>query len=99
MNWLLILDHLPALPEVILLVGGCVALLADLVVADGRRRAAGWIAQTVLALCAAATLFVFWASGGGRYFLFNGLFVADAMGHVLKLFCYAATSATLVYSR
>jgi NADH-quinone oxidoreductase subunit N len=99
MNWLLILDHLPVLPEAVLLVGACTVLLADLVIADGRRRATGWIAQAVLALCAASTLFVFWVSGGGKFLLFNGLYVADAMGHVLKLACYAAASATLVYSR
>jgi len=99
MNWLLILDHVPALPEAVLLVGACVALLADQVLGDGRRRATGWIAHAVLALCAASTLFVFWVSGGGKFLLFNGLYIADAMGHVLKLFCYAATAATLVYSR
>src|SRR5258706_2991320 len=99
MNWLLILDHVPVLPEAVLLVGACAVLLADLMLADGRRRATGWIAQAVLALCAASTLFVFWVSGGGKFLLFNGLYVADAMGHVLKLACYAAASATLVYSR
>jgi len=99
MNWILLIDHLPVLPEAVLLVGACVLLIADLFVTDGERRASTWIAQGVLALCAAATLFVFWGSGGGRFYLFNGLFVSDAMGHVLKLACYAALSATLVYSR
>ena len=99
MNWTLLVDHLPALPEALLLVGACVLLIADLFVQDGRRRVSTWIAQAVLALCAAATLFVLWGSSGGKLYLFNGLFVADAMAHVLKLFCYAAVSATLVYSR
>jgi NADH-quinone oxidoreductase subunit N len=99
MNWTLIVDHLPALPEAVLLVGACVLLIADLFVQDGRRRASTWIAQAVLALCAASTLFVLWGSGGGKLYLFNGLFVADAMAHVLKLACYAAVSTTLVYSR
>ena len=30
---------------------------------------------------------------------FNGMFVADLMGHVLKLAAYVAVSLTLVYSR
>jgi len=99
MNWTLLVDHLPALPEALLLVGACVLLIADLFVQDGRRRVSTWIAQAVLALCAAATLFVLWGSSGGKLYLFNGLFVADAMAHVLKLACYAAVSTTLVYSR
>jgi len=99
MNWTLLVDHLPVLPEAILLVGACVLLIADLFVKDGRRRVSTWIAQSVLALCAAATLFVLWGSSGGKLYLFEGLFVADAMAHVLKLACYAAVSTTLVYSR
>jgi NADH-quinone oxidoreductase subunit N len=34
-----------------------------------------------------------------KYYLFNGLFVADLMSHVIKLVSYMAVSAALVYSR
>jgi NADH-quinone oxidoreductase subunit N len=99
MNWVLLFDHLPVLPEVVLLAGACALLVADLYLTDARRHAIGWIAQGVLALCALSTLFILGISEGKKYLIFNGLYVADAMGHVLKLGAYAAASATLVYSR
>jgi NADH-quinone oxidoreductase subunit N len=95
----LLLDHMPVLPEVVLLVGACAIMIADLHLKDEGRRLTLALAQIVLALCAAATLFVLWATPGARYYLFNGLFVADILSHVLKLACYLAVSATLVYSR
>jgi NADH-quinone oxidoreductase subunit N len=99
MNWTLFIDHLPALPEAILLVGASALMIFDLYVKDANRGATLWFAQIVLVLCAAATLFVLWGSGGARLLIFSGLFVADAMGHLLKLVCYLAVSAALVYSR
>jgi NADH-quinone oxidoreductase subunit N len=95
----LFVDHLPALPEMLLLVGTCAIMIADLYVKDEGRRVSAVLAQVVLALCAAATLFVIWASGGTTYYLFNGLFVADSLSHLLKLVCYLAVSVALVYSR
>jgi NADH-quinone oxidoreductase subunit N len=99
MNWIAFIDHLPALPEAILLVGASALMIFDLYVKDANRGATLWFAQVVLVLCVAATLFVLWGSGGNRYLIFSGLFVADAMGHLLKLVCYLAVSAALVYSR
>ena len=97
MNWTMLIDHLPALPEVIVLLGACALMIFDLQVKS--RTATLWFAQAILALCVAATIFVWWGSGGNRLLIFNGLFVADAMGHLLKLVCYLAVSAALVYSR
>ena len=94
-----LLDHLPALPEALLLAGTCALLIADLYGKDARRRLTLWLAQAVLGLCAASTLFVLWVSGGSKFYLFNGLFVADVLSHLLKLASYAAVWATLVYSR
>ena len=96
---LALIDHLPVLPEVILLVGTCVLLIADLYVRSERRGASYAIAQFILLACAASTAFVMWGSGGARLYLFNGLFVADTMAHVLKFTAYVAVSATLLYSR
>ena len=93
------IDHLPALPEMLLLVGACVVMIADLYVKDEGRRTTAVLAQIVIALCAAATLFVIWGSAGTTYYLFNGLFVADSLSHLLKLVCYLAVSVALVYSR
>jgi NADH-quinone oxidoreductase subunit N len=99
MSWTEILDHLPALPEAILLVGACVLMIADTFVKDERRAPTYWIAQGTLALCALASLFVLYHAGASKYYLFNGLFVADFLSHLVKLVSYAAVSAALVYSR
>src|SRR6478736_6174668 len=99
MNWNLILDHLPALPEVVLLAGACAVMIADLHVKDPGRRATFWLAQAVLLACLLSTCFVLWGAGAKRFVLFEGLFVSDLMGHVLKIVSYGAVSAALVYSR
>jgi NADH-quinone oxidoreductase subunit N len=99
MNWIAIIDHLPALPEAVVLVGACALMIFDLYVKDERRAATFWFAQAVLILALAATIFVLWGSVGKRLLIFNGLFVADAMGHLLKIVSYVAVSAALVYSR
>jgi len=108
MNLFALLNHLPALPEVVLLAGACVLMIADTFVKDERRALTYWIAQGTLGLCLAATLFVVAFTEArqdgnqiyfAKYYLFNGLFVADFLSHVVKLVFYAAVSATLVYSR
>ena len=99
MNWTAFIDHLPALPEAIVLVGACALMIVDLYVKDERRAATLWFAQAILALSAAATLFVLWGAGAAKLLIFSGLFVSDLLGHLLKLVCYLAVSAALVYSR
>ena len=99
MNWIAILDHLPALPEAILLAGACALMIVDTFVKDERRAPTYWIAQGTLGLCVLATLFVVSHAGAGKFYIFNGLFVADLLSHVVKLVSYAAVSAALVYSR
>ena len=97
-----IIDHLPALPEVLLLAGTCALMLVDLAVKSERRVATFWLAQAVLAACALATLWVMkvqWQANFSRLFLFSGLFVSDTFSHLVKLACYLATSLALVYSR
>jgi NADH-quinone oxidoreductase subunit N len=99
MNWTLILDHLPALPEMVLLAGACVVLLVDVWSKDERRNATFIAAQCVLLACLLATAYVLLYGATARYVIFSGLFIADLMGHVLKIFSYLAVSAALVYSR
>jgi NADH-quinone oxidoreductase subunit N len=100
MNWTAIIDHLPALPEAIVLVGTCALMIFDLYMKDERRGATLAFAQVVLLLAAAATLFVLLSAGRpAKYLIFEGLFIADAMSHLLKLLCYLSVSAALVYSR
>jgi NADH-quinone oxidoreductase subunit N len=96
---LLIFDHLPALPEIILLVGTCVLMIVDARVKSERRALSFALAQGVLLLAALSTLWVLSVAGSSRLVLFNGLFVADMMSHLLKFVAYLAVSAALVYSR
>jgi NADH-quinone oxidoreductase subunit N len=94
-----LVNHLPALPEIIVLLGACVLMLVDLYVKSERRAATWRLAQAILVLAALATLFVQWVNGPSKLYLFHGLFVSDAMSNLLKLVCYAAVWAALVYSR
>src|SRR3954470_19647915 len=91
-------NHIPVLPEVLLLAGACAVMIGDLYVKDTGRRASVAMAQIVLAACALATLFVAYGTRE-RLVLFNGLFVVDHLANLLKLVCYLSVSAALVYSR
>ncbi len=92
-------DFFPALPEMFLLTGACVLLIADLFVKSERRGATFAMAQAILLGCASLTVYVMVSSGGELRYTFSDLFVADIMSHVLKLVAYIAVSASLVYSR
>jgi NADH-quinone oxidoreductase subunit N len=99
MNWSALINHLPALPEMVLLAGACLLMIVDVYSKDERRTTTYIAAQGVLLACLLATCFVLWGGGPKRYVLFDGLFVADLMAHVLKIVSYGAVSAALVYSR
>ena len=92
-------DFLPALPEILLLVGACALMITDLFVKDERRAVSFALAQVVLLACVAATTFVLWGTGGKVLYSFHGLFVADVLSHVLKLVAYVSVAVALVYSR
>jgi NADH-quinone oxidoreductase subunit N len=93
------LNFIVALPEIVLLAGACALMIVDLYVKDERRRVSYWFAQLILLACALGTLFVLTGTGGKLVYAFNGLFVADVMGHLLKLAAYVAVSTALAYSR
>jgi NADH-quinone oxidoreductase subunit N len=93
------LDFLVALPEIVLLAGASALMIVDLYVRDERRRVSYWFAQLLLLACALGTLFVLTGTSGKLVYAFNGLFVADVMGHLLKLAATIAVSAALAYSR
>jgi NADH-quinone oxidoreductase subunit N len=94
-----LINHIPALPEIIVLLGACMLMLVDLYVKSERRVASVRFALGVLAAAAVATLFVQWVDGPAKLYLFYGLFVSDALSNLLKLVCYASVWAALVYSR
>jgi NADH-quinone oxidoreductase subunit N len=91
-------NFFPALPEMLLLAGACVLLIADLFVKSERRGLTLVLAHLVLLGCAVLSLFLLFTLESPSY-TFSNLFVADAMSHVLKVFAYIAVSVTLVYSR
>jgi NADH-quinone oxidoreductase subunit N len=98
MSLLDLIDYVPVLPEALLLLGACALMIFDLYVKHEGRGASAVFAQIVLALCAVATLYVeYWTRV--HFYLFNGLFVVDHLANILKLVCYLAVSAALVYSR
>jgi NADH-quinone oxidoreductase subunit N len=99
MNPLSVVNHIPAMPEIFLLVGACALLIADLFVKGEQRTTSFNIAQIVLLLCATSTIFIQWISGTSKFELFNGLFVSDVMSNVLKFAAYLTVSVILVYSR
>jgi NADH-quinone oxidoreductase subunit N len=93
------MNLIPAYPELWLLVMAPVVLIADLFVREQRRDATYALALAVLAGCAFWTLVAGHLTGMQRTETFNRMFVADTIGHVLKMFCYVAVGASLVYSR
>ncbi len=96
---IVLLNHLPALPEVLLLAGTCVLMVLDLFVKSERRTASYAFAYGLLAACALATLYVLSLAGADKFYLFNKLFVADLLSHLLKLVAFGAVACVLAYSR
>ncbi len=86
-----------ALPEMYLAGAICVVLLVD--VFWGATRRALTPTLTLLVLVVGAALTVLYAAAPDRQVLFNGLYVADGLATILKLFGFAVTAVALLYSR
>lgn len=84
-----------ALPEMILLVTSCAALLGDLFFRQYAKSTA-YICACVGLVAAAVASFVF--IGQYETTLFNGLFISDDIGHLMKLFIYLCVLLCFVYS-
>jgi NADH-quinone oxidoreductase subunit N len=92
-------DLIPAYAEIWLLVLAPAVLVIDLFI---RERNRDWTyALTLLALlgCAFWTLTTGHLTGMRPTYAFSRMFVADTIGHVLKLFTYLSVAVSLVYSR
>ncbi|HEB59812.1 MAG TPA: NADH-quinone oxidoreductase subunit NuoN [Gammaproteobacteria bacterium] len=87
---------LPALPEMFLLTMTCVVLVVDLFTTDRTRGATYILAQASLVGTFIITL-ASWSEVA--QLTFNGTFVRDSMGDLLKLFVYAGVFTVFVYSR
>jgi NADH-quinone oxidoreductase subunit N len=85
----------PAAPEIFVLIMVCAILIIDLFLAEARRHVS--LMLTLLTLLVAAVLAG--AGGSGARHAFNGMFVADPMSQLLKVFICIAVGATLIYGR
>ncbi len=85
-----------ALPEIIILVTGCIALLSDLFLRQYVKSIAFFCACTGLLLAAGVT-FLF--LGQFNAIILNGLFISDDAGQLMKLFIYLTVFLSFVYSR
>ena len=85
-----------AAAEIFMLSAVCVILLVDLFLSDRTR----WItyALSLLSLVGAAFVTIEY-SVEGRVSAFDGMFVADPMGDVLKLFAYGTVAVAFLYSK
>lgn len=85
----------PVLPELLLLVAALAILMLDLVLEENQRGLLHWFSVATLAGCAALTL----QPSAEPVFLFNNMFVGDALSGVLKFAACAVTAVALCYSR
>jgi NADH-quinone oxidoreductase subunit N len=91
------LNLFAALPEIVLLAAAAVVLIADLFVSDARRGIT--YALSMLALVAVAAVTWSFLDGGAVVYAFGGMYVADPMTGVLKLFAVLAAGFMLVYAQ
>ncbi|HEY6483653.1 MAG TPA: NADH-quinone oxidoreductase subunit NuoN [Steroidobacteraceae bacterium] len=87
----------PAIPEIYLVVAVCVILMADVFAGQTRRGLTGTL--TLLALAGGAAVTVLFAHVPQRTILFDGSYVADDLGFVLKLAGFLIVAVGLLYSR
>ncbi|MEK7438640.1 MAG: NADH-quinone oxidoreductase subunit NuoN [Pseudomonadota bacterium] len=90
---------LPAYPEIFLLIMVSTILVVDLFLPQRLRYLTYALTQLALLGCAVLTLDVAVLTQGLATYTFSNMFVADLMGHALKLSAYIALFTTLVYSR
>jgi NADH-quinone oxidoreductase subunit N len=91
------LNYLAALPEIVLLVAASVILIADLFIPDDRRNVT--YAMSMLALVAVAAVILTFPGRDVVMYAFGGMYVADPMTNVLKLFSVLAIGLMLVYAQ
>ena len=91
-------DFLPAYAEMFLLTMACVVLVVDLFLDDSKRFITYGLSLLALAGSAVVSMGVMTQVASPTY-TFSNMFVADTMGHVLKILVAATVAAGMVYSR
>ena len=89
-------DMLPAAPEIFLLAAACTVLVADVFLPERYRILTYHLSQISLVITAILCLALFPET---PQVSFNGSFVSDAMGTVLKVFILLATYFVFFYSK
>ena len=90
------MNLVPIVPEIIVLVAACVALIGDAFSRDREHTFAYWLSQLgLLAALTANTLTI----TRTRELLFGGMFVREPMSVVLKSFVLTTVIVVLVYTR
>jgi NADH-quinone oxidoreductase subunit N len=91
------MNILAAAPEILLLAGALVVLVADLFISDARRNVTYALALGCLALVAfVCSVFL---SQDTVVYAFGGMYVADPMTHLLKMVACLLTGLMLVYAQ
>jgi len=85
-----------ALPEMIVLVTACLALLGDLFMRDRYPSIAFFTACVGLALAGVVSILFL---GEFKTLVFHGLFISDDLAHLMKLFIYVSVFLSFFYSR
>jgi NADH-quinone oxidoreductase subunit N len=89
-----------AAPELWVLVMACVILVVDLFLRDERRGIIHLLALITLVFAAIITLRADYLDAGtGSAVAFNGSFIRDPMGDVLKLFSYVVLAIVFIYAK
>jgi len=93
-------DFLLIAPELWVLTMTCVILMVDLFLKEERRGIVHLLAMVTLVFAAIITLRVDDSmSSGGAALAFNGSFVRDQMGDMLKLFSYFVLAMVFIYAK
>jgi NADH-quinone oxidoreductase subunit N len=87
----------PAISEIYLVAAICIILLVDVFAGQGRRGLTPTL--TLVALAIGAALTVAYGNVTDRIILFDGMYVADELAYVLKLFGFVFVAFGLLYSR
>lgn len=90
------LNIIVALPEMMVLGGACLALLAELFIGP-RYRGSAYICVQIALILAAGTTFT--QLGAEQVITFSGLFIADDLARLLKLFIYLSAFVAFFYAR
>lgn len=95
MDWIYT-NLIPAQPEIALLIGLCVVLIADLFICDNRRIITYYLSLLVL-IIVAVIQFVVWPSR--PMLAFNDMFIVDELSQLVKSFMYVFVFLGFVYSK